>query len=253
MEDFKFSICEDVAEVLDFDAEADVGLVDAVAVHGVLVREAREGARDVDIERLFPDGAAEAFDELVHVLAIDEGHLQIDLRELWLTVCAEVFVAVTAGEAVVLLDAGDHEHLLVLLWGLAEGVEVAGVEAAGHEELARAFGGGFEEGGCLDFEEALLVHVGAGGVGGLVARLECLEHFGAAEVEVAVLEAEVVVDLLGLDVVEGEGGRFGDVVDSDLAGVDLDFASCHLRVDGGIHAGLDRAEHLDDGLVLELG
>ena len=54
---------------------------------------------------------------------LDEGGLDVDLGELGLAVGAEVLVAEAAGDLEVVLDAGDHEQLLVLLRRLGQGVE----------------------------------------------------------------------------------------------------------------------------------
>src|SRR5688500_5359593 len=84
------------------------------------------------------------------------------------------------------MATGVHADLFELLRGLGQGVEFAGVGAAGDEEFAGAFGCGFEEDGGLDFEEALFVEEDADGGGGFAADAEVAGHLGAAKVEVAV-------------------------------------------------------------------
>ena len=84
------------------------------------------------------------------------------MRELELAVGAEVLVAEAAGDLEVAVEAGDHEDLLEDLRGLREGVELAGMDAAGNEEIARAFGCGFGEDGGFDFEEAVLAEATRG-------------------------------------------------------------------------------------------
>jgi hypothetical protein len=64
--------------------------------------------------------------------------LDVDLGELGLTVVAQVLVAEAAADLEVLVHAGDHEQLLEDLRRLGERVEHAGVEPAGHQEVARA-------------------------------------------------------------------------------------------------------------------
>ncbi len=51
----------------------------------------------------------ERLDDRHDVLALDEGHLQVELGELRLAVGAQVFVAEAAGDLEVALEAGDHQ------------------------------------------------------------------------------------------------------------------------------------------------
>ncbi len=164
---------------------------------------------------------------------------------------AEVFVAVATGHLVVAFDAGHHEHLLVLLGGLRERVEFAGVGATRHEELAGAFRGALEEGRGLNLEEVLAIEFGADGAGGLGAQLEETDVAGAAEVEEAVFEAEVFVHLVGLIVVHRERQVGTDVMDHEGLGGDFDAARGKLGVDGLGRAGADLAGDLDDGFRLQ--
>jgi hypothetical protein len=87
-----------LGEVHQFHAEARVGLVDAVAVQRFLEANALERRGHVHVQRGFPDALEQAFDQRVDVLAFDERHLDVDLRELRLPVGALVLVAEAAGE-----------------------------------------------------------------------------------------------------------------------------------------------------------
>ena len=86
--------------------------------------------------------AEEPLDHREDVVALDEGHLDVDLGEFRLPVAAGVLVAVAAGDLEVLVEARNHEDLLVELGALGQGIELAGVEAAGDEVVAGAFGRG---------------------------------------------------------------------------------------------------------------
>ena len=122
-----------------------------------------------------------------------KAHLQIDLRELKLAVGAEVLVAEAAGDLEVAVEAGDHEDLLEDLRRLRQRVELAGMNAAGNEKIARALGRGLGEDGRFDFEKALLAEALADGEGDVVAQAEVALHLGAAQVDVAILEADFFV------------------------------------------------------------
>ena len=72
--------------------------------------------------------------------SVDEGHLDVDLGELGLAVGAQVLVAEAAGDLEVAVEARDHQDLLEELRRLRQRVELARVDAAGHEVVARPFG-----------------------------------------------------------------------------------------------------------------
>src|SRR5581483_3376994 len=92
-------------------------------------------------------------------LTAREAHLQVDLRELKLTVGAEVFIAEAAGDLEVAIKTRDHENLLEDLRRLRQRVELARMHATGHQKIARPFGRGLGENRRLDLEKALLTQV----------------------------------------------------------------------------------------------
>ena len=84
-----------------------------------------------------------------------ERHLDVDLRELELAVGAQVLVAEAAHDLEVAIRARDHQDLLEDLRRLRQRVELARVDAARHEEVARAFRRRLREDRRLDLPEAL--------------------------------------------------------------------------------------------------
>ena len=92
------------------------------------------------------------------VVLIDEGHLDVELRELRLAICAQVLVAHAVSQLKVPVEAGDHGKLLVQLGGLGQRIEAAGEQPARDEVVARSFGRGPDHHRSLDLEESDLVH-----------------------------------------------------------------------------------------------
>src|SRR5206468_2978525 len=78
-----------------------------------------------------PDLAVELLDEIEHVVALGERHLEIELRELELPVGPLRLVAEAARDLVVALEPAHHVELLEELRALREGVERAGRQAGG--------------------------------------------------------------------------------------------------------------------------
>ena len=176
------------------------------------------------IEHVAPELLQHAFEQRIDVLAGDKRGLDVHLRELHLAIRAEILVAETAGDLEILLHAGDHEDLLELLGRLRERVELAGMNARRHEIFARAFRRALEQRGRLDLDELLLVKVIANRLRGPVTHLEVAAHLRPAQIEIAVGETEVLVDLVATRVVERERRRLGNVEDLERSGVDLDLA-----------------------------
>ncbi len=159
----------------DHRGQAHVGLVDAVVADGVVVGHAGEGRGEGDAGGC-EGGGEEALDDGEDGLLRGEGHLEVDLGELGLAVGAQVLVAEAAGDLEVAVEAGDHEDLLEDLRRLRERVELAGVDAAGDEVVARALGGGAGHEGGFDLEEALGDEVVADGHGDAAAQGEVVLH-----------------------------------------------------------------------------
>ena len=154
------------------------------------------------------DVGQQPFVDLDHVLAVDEGHLDVELGELGLAVGPGRLVAEAAGHLVVALEAGDHQQLLEQLRRLRQRVEGALLLAAGDEEVAGALGGRAGQHRRLDVDEALAVEELAHRRGHPVAQHQRLAHLLAAQVEVAVAQAGVLADLAG-EALDLEGRRLG--------------------------------------------
>ena len=174
-------------------------------------------------------------DGVEHVVLADEAHLHVHLHELVLAVGTQVLVAQAAGHLVVAVDAGHHQQLLEQLRRLRQGVERAGLLARRHEELAGAFGRRRHEHRRLDLDEALGVHRGAHGRVDRRADPQVLLHPLATQVEVAVLEADVLVDVVGAGV-DRERRRVGLAQHLDDAVADLDLTGRQGGVDGALRA-----------------
>ena len=114
---------------------------------------------------------------------------------------------------------------------------MAGVDAAGDEVVAGALGCAAGHEGGFDFEEAVVGQVGANGLRNSMAQGEVVLHLRAAEVEVAVLEADLFV---GDGVVcDGEGRGLGVVEEEELVGDDFDEAGGHVGVGEAFSAETD--------------
>ena len=243
--DLELGVGKDVGQVDQVHTVAGIGLVGAIGVHGLPVVHATQRRGHLDAHAA--EGVGQDLLERTHdVVLVHEGHLDIDLGELGLTVGTQVLVAEALGNLVVALDATDHEQLLQELRGLRQGVEVARLDAAGDDKVASALGRGLEQGGRLDLHELTVVQRLANGEGKVGAQLEVGHHLGTTEVQIAIAQTGI---LAGLDaVLDLERRSDGSVEHLGVVGQDLNLAGRELGVGGLLATGAHDAVNLDGPL-----
>ena len=234
------------SEIPDLEAVAQVGLVDAVALHRLAPGEPRE-RRLHRLSRLRPEIDQDLLDHRLHVFRGDEGRLEVDLGELRLAVGAQVFVAEAARDLEVAVVAGHHQQLLVDLRGLRQRVELARMNPARHQVVTRAFGSGLGEDRRLDLQELQLGERAPGTLQQPMAQDEIAGQLRAPQVEHPVLEPQLF------------GGEFLTLLPSDrdrrrlrrshdLEGLhpDLDVPGGERRVAGRFRTQFHGAAHQHD-------
>jgi hypothetical protein len=102
---------EDGGEFDEFHPEAQVGLVDTEAVHGVMPGHPLDGSLTLSRDRLIgvEHRLADGFEDVV---LGDEAHLHVELHEFVLAVGSQILVAKTTSHLVVAVDAAHHQQLL---------------------------------------------------------------------------------------------------------------------------------------------
>ena len=110
-EDFEVHVGHHVGEFGEFEVHAQVGLVRAITVHGLGVSHLHIG-RQLHTQGLAEHRADHAFGDVADLLFTQKRGLDIDLRELGLAVCAQVFIAKALGDLVVTVKPRHHQQLL---------------------------------------------------------------------------------------------------------------------------------------------
>ena len=176
--------------------------------------------------------------------------LDVHLRELGLPIGAQVLVAEALDDLEVAVEPADHQDLLEDLRRLRQREELARMDAARHEIVARAFGRALGQDRRLDLEEPVLVEVPPDRHRQLVPQDQVLLHPLAAQIEVAVPQTRVLGDerLVG----DAERRPTGVVEHANLADPHLDLSGVELVVDRLGRSRRDLAEHGDHHLRLEL-
>ena len=168
--------------------------------------------------------------------------------ELRLAIGAQIFIAKAFCDLKIFLDPADHEQLLVLLRRLRQRVELSRREATGHEEIARAFRRALGEDRRLDFDESLLIEIIARRLGDAMALAQVPRDARAAQIEVTIAEAEILVARIG---VEREREDVGAIQNAQMLRQQFDVTGGQLWI---LRAGNSRryfAFHLDHIFVTE--
>ena len=194
----------------DDERIAQVRLVRAIFQHRLGIGDQREflGHRPAAAEFL-EDAAQHRLDRREDILLRDEAHLDIELIEFaGAAVGARVLVAETGRDLEIAVEARHHDELLELLRRLRQRIELAGMQARGHEKVARALRARGGQDRRLELEEALRLHPRAQAVDDLAAQHDVLVQLFAAQIEEAVFEPHVLgIVLLAEDRQRQFGGR----------------------------------------------
>ena len=125
--DFEGRALDVFGNVHQLHAEAQIRLVGAEARHRLVPRHAQEGRLKLDPEGFGKDLPHHAFHHGEDGFLIRKGHLDVELRELRLSVSAKVFIPEAADDLEIFLKPRHHQDLLVDLGRLRERVKRPGV------------------------------------------------------------------------------------------------------------------------------
>ena len=123
------------------------------------------------------------------------------------------------------------------------------VYAAGHQIVARTFGGGFAQHGGFNVDKTVGIEEFANFHSHFVAQHEVALHIGAAQVKYAVGEAGSFAQML---VIKLEGWCNGWVKHDELVAENLDFSSGNGLVGGTFRTGAHQPFNLDAELVTQV-
>ena len=143
--------CEMAGHVMNDKRVAQIGLVCAVIQHRFCMGNTRELASWRDgfaISKFFKDTSHYWLHRVPNLFLRDKAHFQIELVKFARqTVSTWVFITEAWCDLEIAVKASDHQQLLILLRRLWQREEFAGVNAAWHEEIARAFRAGCRQDG----------------------------------------------------------------------------------------------------------
>ncbi|MCY1535288.1 hypothetical protein D9M68_706850 [compost metagenome] len=216
---------------LHFDRVTEVRLVRTIFADRRVIGNARPVlGHALALGKLLKDGCDDRGHGVPDVFLGHEAHFQVELVELARqTIGARVFVAEAWRDLEVAVKAGNHQQLLVLLRCLRQRKELAGVDTAGHEEVARAFRRRGRQDRRRVFGEAGFGHATAHGRNHLRAAHDIGVQLLATQVQEAVTQAHVFRIFL---IAEHRQRQFlGSRQHFDLADKHFNRASGQVRID----------------------
>ena len=126
-------------------------------------------------------------DGVEHVLLFDKAHLQIQLVEVgWRAVRARILIPETRRDLEIFVKTRHHDQLFELLGRLGQRVEFARMQAGGHQEIPRAFGGGGGDDRRLILPKTFVPHPLADRGHHVRAQRHVLLHHLTPQIEVAI-------------------------------------------------------------------
>ncbi len=215
--------------VLDFQVDPQVGLVGAVALHGIVIRDANKGSLTdpPKLAKLLKHGLEHFLQGGQHVILGGKGHFHIQLVELaGGAIGPGILVPEAGGNLEIAVKAGGHQKLLKLLGGLGQGIELAGVVPGGHQVVPSALGRGGRQDGGGDLQEVLGRHPCPDIRHHLAAKHDIALHSGVAQIQEPVFESGILIGFFRFVDLEGQ-------LVVDALAQHLDFFRHHFNFAGG--------------------
>ncbi len=169
-----------------------------------------------------------AFKRLQHVFLFHEGHLTIDLGELRLAVCPQVFVPEAFYDLEVPVHSPDHEQLLKGLGRLRQGVEFPCIHPAGDHKIPGTLWCGFDQVRGFHFDKTFPRKVFPHFHGHFVPEDELVFHRVPPDIQIAILHSEFLAPV-GL-VLDGKRRGLGRVQHLHPGDEHLDVTGRQFRV-----------------------
>ena len=217
-----------IHQFYELHAETKVGLVTAIVFHGICPWHAQKRFRQFHTADFLEQVFGHAFEEVDDIILFNERHLTVYLREFRLTVGTQVFVTETFGNLEVTVETGYHQQLLQRLRALRQSIELSRIHARRNYEVAGAFRSRTYQDRSFHFNETLAVQILTHFDRHFVAKLQVTAYIGTAQVQVAVLHADVVAAVRIL--LDGERRSQCSIQDTQFRYDDLDVTGRYIAV-----------------------
>src|SRR5690625_16400 len=218
--------------------ESCIRLVTAILGDCVVVAHPRKWCRNLLSLVLSPELGHQRLVDLIDILFIHKRHLDVNLGELLLTVCPQVFISETLDDLEIAVHPRHHQNLLVGLGALRKRKEAARIDPARDQIVPGTLRCTPHQYRCLYLCEFALAVKVANGLADPGAEQQILLKRSPAEIQIAVTQSHIFI---GVQIVTNlEGRSFSFRVDPQLPGPDLNFSG----LEPGIHCILVTLFHL---------
>ena len=207
LEGTEATVCHHVSCICQRQVNAQIGLVGAILVHCLQIRDSDKGRLGcLLIKTIFFKHRGK---HLLHngedILLGGKCHLHVQLIELTgRTVGSRVLITEAGRDLKVAVKAGCHQYLLELLRCLRQRIELARMVSCRYEVISRTLRGRTGKNGRRDLHKAQRIHSLAKLCDDTASHDNILLHVGIAQIQITILQSGILVRIPGLVNLKGK-------------------------------------------------
>ena len=148
---------ERIQKFNELHAETQIWLITAETSHRLMPSHLLQLLRQLHPTNLFEKVTTQIFKQVDHIILIYETHFAVNLRELGLTIGAQVFVTETFSDLEITVEPTHHQQLFERLWALWQCIKLSGIHARRHHKVACTLWSRANQYGCFYLNELLVV------------------------------------------------------------------------------------------------
>ncbi len=171
---------------MQLQAEPGIRLIRSVPFHGLLIGKPPQGQFHLLTQKLLEQKGHQCFIESHDIIPVHKGHLYIQLSELRLPVCPQVFITETADNLEIAVKPSHHQELFEKLRGLWQGIEFPWLYPAGHQKIPGSLRSTLGQHWCFNLPKTPSIEEIPHQLGRPVAKGQCFLHINSAQVQVSI-------------------------------------------------------------------
>ena len=195
------ALLEEVGHIYDSKRVSKVRLIGTKLKHSLLVAD--NGIRCLGHciplgSELFKGSGKHFLSYPEDILLGGKAHFEIQLIEFSRrTVCSGILIAEAGGNLEILIKAGYHQQLLILLGCLGQCIKFSLIFSGGNYIISCTLGRGSTENGRLDLQKAHLRHLLTKEADDLGTEDNIVLHLAVSQIQVTVFQTNILTDFLG--------------------------------------------------------
>ena len=178
-------------------------------------------------------------------------HFGIELHELVLAICSQVFVTQASSNLVVPVDTSNHQQLLPQLRRLRQRIKRSRLFARRNQKFTGTLWSGWHQKWSLNLNKILGFHCATNCRVDLGSNAQVLLHPLAANIEIAELEANAFIHIVGTSI-DWKRRRLGGIQHCELTLNKFDTTRWEVGVNRSFWSSLHLARYLHHPLVTNI-